>query len=243
MHYSVYKEFEIHLASERIDAAEPGFSLLVQLLHYATGRRAALRIRGGVGSPDSWIEAGIIQKFPDTDAARMLRSLHGRNEIVFKPDWQYAFGDRLYQGLRKFGTTSGALFWKNFLDNMPEALFTEMARRGEQTLLERGEGGSLRDVVQSLKLQWAQVFKEALVLHYPRRPAEIQALKEKGWSAVYLNEMSGLEHLNLKEKARMGLLALDYLSLDDWRSMLEPILSEQAPSLLPLQETPTKEHA
>lgn len=216
MHISVFSEFEITTCP----AGASGLD--VRLRHLASGVTATFQAQLLDGKLERSIADGVMLYFPESLAAQELRRRYGLYLCKLRPNWQAAAGERMYAGLCNSSGSSGAKFWRDFIPSLPSTLYSAMTARAVIDISELDPATSLQALIRVTYNAWHATLKEARTLGTQLAPLQRVAFELNGWRTDALVNLTLVEFAQLKEKAALGLLALDYLSNADWSAMLEP---------------------
>ena len=215
-HISIFSEFEITTCP-----AEDSV-LTVRLRHVASGVTATFQTQLHEVKLERSIADGVMLYFPESLAAQELRRRYGLYLCKLRPSWEAAAGERMYAGLSNISGSSGAKFWRDFIPSLPSTLYSAMAARAVIDISEIDPAPSLQALIRVTYNAWHATLKEARTLGTQLAPLQRVAFELSGWRTDALANLTLVEFAQLKEKAALGLLALDYLSNSDWSAMLEP---------------------
>lgn len=235
MHLSIFKEFDVALGT--IDALKPGPDgslqparvLHVRLRHAPTQVETQFALPSDTGAPDRWVEEQVMRQFPESVSAAELRAVYGVTRHGLKQGWDLALGDRIFTGLTERCDTPGARFWAAFIPALPPVLYSTMNERAVAYVRKLGAEVELRGVIKAVHAAWFSVLREARTL--PTHISGLQALQMDlvGWPTEHLQGMALQEYGQFKERAMYGLLALSFVTDEDWATVLSPILQDATP--------------
>ncbi len=230
VHHKIYREFEVSFApgSEPREVTKGTIQnedlLYVKLKHTASLKEVVFKLIGGVGSPERWVEEQIMRRFPETEAAAELRALYGVTAHTLKNGWEKNFGDRVYVNLTQMADSPGTRFWETLVPLLPALLYKTMCERAVLKLSQAPASMELRAGIQAVRGAWLAVLKEARTATWPMTGLPRLSLDLNGWETEKFKSMSILEFAQFKEKAMLALLTLDYLTDEDWVTLLHNIL-------------------
>lgn len=223
MHQSIYREFSLIITPQSSNPFS-GAVIAVSLRHIATQTEMMFQVPPTLNIARA-IEENVMQHFPASHAAGELRLFYGMNRLPFRAGWQQELGDRIYQGLTQAPKTKGVLFWVEQIPALPSVLYRMLNSYAARQLAQLGAEPEVCVICQTIQEAWRAVLNDADTLTPHISGPTMHALAARGWPMAILREMTLLDYGHFKSQAKTTLLALDYLTADDWHHIIQPLLA------------------
>lgn len=229
MHPCIYREFIV--TTEPSLAREKDTAVLVTLHHRASGVRHAFPLVGCLKHYDQLIEQKVLQLFPDSETAQVLRYLKGLPLYRLRSGWLGDFASGFKVALLGACDSEGATFWWNQLELLPKPIgFMLLKRSAEKLTLLKG-AQPLHVFATAVKTAWSEVLLEASKLD-GWRDVRMTELAIAGWPVQQLEPLSNDMLRKISDQARLAHMALPFLTDLDWFGMLS-FAAEEVPASMP----------
>ena len=221
----IYPEFDLAFQTSRVPRENGrGTSTCIKLalVHLATGREHRQEFDHGFPDISKAVEDLILTHFPTSKAAAGLRNYRGLVPCTLIGDWHQNIGELIHVALRKICDSRPTSFWYNVIHALPAPLWNMMCQRGvtQLAVVQKDGKATARKFGLALKKAWTQTLDEGQWIRVDNGSARVNYdLAEKGWPPL-ADELTLKQLEEVRDKAKLAYLALNYLEEADWRNML-----------------------